>query len=346
MKEFPYTSFFSAHIRPVISEDKEPILSKIALAEIEKLIPNIDTAVNSDLLPVSMNSFVANRVNKNGDYVDGETAIAIAKYFVNKPINANHNRNTSLGVILTYGFSEFGTDKLLTEEQAKNLGKSPFNVVLGGVLWRLVNPKLVNFVEECGDYTSEHYMKISASWEVGFGNFGVGILPEGVKNTASANEILDESVVKNYSKSLKANGGDGKWGNDNIYRKILMPALPLGLGLTENPAGDVKGVIIGGEIEGPQLEESEAAEKVKKALNKPFRTPGGPKKFGVYVKNDKGNVVLVRFGDPNMDIKRDNPERRKNFRARHNCDQKKDKTTPGYWSCKMWSKKPVSDIAK
>ena len=75
--------------------------------------------------------------------------------------------------------------------------------------------------------------------------------------------------------------------------------------------------------------------KVK--LNKPFRTPDGPKKFSVYVKNEKGNVVKVNFGDPNMEIKKDNPARRKSFRARHKCD-----TAPGpkwkarYWSCKNW----------
>jgi len=88
------------------------------------------------------------------------------------------------------------------------------------------------------------------------------------------------------------------------------------------------------------------AAKEKKVLNKPFRTPKGPKKFSVYVKNDKGNVVKVNFGDPNMEIKRDDPARRKSFRARHKCD-----TNPGprwkakYWSCKMWqSKKSVSDM--
>ena len=64
------------------------------------------------------------------------------------------------------------------------------------------------------------------------------------------------------------------------------------------------------------------AEKRKKTLNKPFRTPSGPKKFSVYVKNEKGNVVKVNFGDPNMEIKRDDPNRRKNFRARHNCDNR------------------------
>lgn len=87
-----------------------------------------------------------------------------------------------------------------------------------------------------------------------------------------------------------------------------------------------------------------AAAKEKKALNKPFRTPGGPKKFSVYVKNDKGNVVKVNFGDPNMEIKRDDPNRRKNFRARHNCENPGPKWKARYWSCKMWSAKPVSKL--
>ena len=78
------------------------------------------------------------------------------------------------------------------------------------------------------------------------------------------------------------------------------------------------------------------AEKEKKTLNKPFRTPSGPKKFSVYVKNEKGNVVKVNFGDPNMEIKRDDPNRRKNFRARHNCDNPGPKTKARYWSCRQW----------
>lgn len=69
-------------------------------------------------------------------------------------------------------------------------------------------------------------------------------------------------------------------------------------------------------------------------LNKPMQ--GDTKKFKVYVKNAKGNVVKVNFGQKGMVIKKDNPEARKSFRARHKCDQKKEKTSPGYWSCKKW----------
>ena len=78
------------------------------------------------------------------------------------------------------------------------------------------------------------------------------------------------------------------------------------------------------------------ANKENKTLNKPFRTPKGPKKFSVYVKNEKGNVVKVNFGDPNMEIKRDDPARRKSFRARHNCDNPGPKTKARYWSCRQW----------
>jgi hypothetical protein len=91
-----------------------------------------------------------------------------------------------------------------------------------------------------------------------------------------------------------------------------------------------------------------ASEKNKgKTLNKPFRTPGGPKKFSVYVKNDKGNVVKVNFGDPDRSIKRDNPERRKNFRARHNCDSPGPKWKAKWWSCRNWEAgRTVSDNLK
>ena len=88
--------------------------------------------------------------------------------------------------------------------------------------------------------------------------------------------------------------------------------------------------------EGETLEEAEYQGR-KVTLNKPMK--GDVKKSKVYVKNKKGNVVKVNFGDPNMKIRKSNPEARKSFRARHNCADKMknpDKTTAGYWSCKAW----------
>ena len=89
-----------------------------------------------------------------------------------------------------------------------------------------------------------------------------------------------------------------------------------------------------------ELEEENEGKK----LNKPFLTPGGPKKRAVYVKNEKGNVIKVNFGDPNLSIKRDNPERRRSFRARHHCENPGPKTKARYWSCKYWSSTPVSKL--
>ena len=85
------------------------------------------------------------------------------------------------------------------------------------------------------------------------------------------------------------------------------------------------------ELEGIQEAEYQG-KKVK--LNDPIR--GGSKKFYVYVKNEKGNVIKLGFGDPNMEIKRDDPGRRANFRARHNCDNPGPKYKARYWSCYQW----------
>lgn len=91
------------------------------------------------------------------------------------------------------------------------------------------------------------------------------------------------------------------------------------------------------------VEPNELFEDDNVTLNKP--TKGDVKKYKVYVKNPKTNkIVKVNFGDPNMEIKRDNPKKKKSFRARHKCDTAKDKTTPRYWSCKFWSTKPVKEL--
>mgnify|MGYP003704659555 CR=1 FL=1 len=86
------------------------------------------------------------------------------------------------------------------------------------------------------------------------------------------------------------------------------------------------------ETEEDILEEAKHRGKNVK-LGKPFRTPGGPKKFAVYVRKPGGGIKKVTFGDPHLRIKNSNKKRAKSFRARHKCSEKKDRTTAGYWSC-------------
>jgi hypothetical protein len=80
---------------------------------------------------------------------------------------------------------------------------------------------------------------------------------------------------------------------------------------------------------------SKPIDKSKMKCNKPRRTPGASKKFVVKACKD-GKEKIVRFGDPDMKIKKSNPKRRKSFRARHKCDTANDKFSARYWSCKKW----------
>lgn len=146
-----------------------------------------------------------------------------------------------------------------------------------------------------------------------------------------------------FSKQISEAGKTGLW--DNIRKKKqkmgknYRPAKP---GSPDRPSKEA-------------WQKAQAAieltytEAEKKTLNKPFRLPSGSKKkFGVYVKSPKGNVVMVKFGDPNMEIKRDDPDRRKNFRARHQCDSNPGpKWKARYWSCRMWEGgKSVTQVTK
>ena len=90
-----------------------------------------------------------------------------------------------------------------------------------------------------------------------------------------------------------------------------------------------------GSVEILPIQESEYKGR-KVTLGKPFYTPDGPKKRSVYVKNSKGNVVKVNFGDPNMRIKKNSPSHRKSFRARHHCENPGPKWKSKFWSCRAW----------
>jgi hypothetical protein len=148
-------------------------------------------------------------------------------------------------------------------------------------------------------------------------------IPEEPEYVTLAEVFFDESELEEYDIAAKR---PGLW--ENIRRKKqregknYRPAKP---GDKDRPDKKAWEKAQGSEYQGRKV-----------TLNKPFRTPGGPKKFAVYVKNESGNVVIVRFGDPNMKIKKNIPARRKSFRARHNCDNPGPKWKARYWACKSW----------
>ena len=221
MKEFQYKTIFSSQIRAAVSEERDKYLALASLINVGDFIPDIDLENNVDLLPVAFNAFVANRVNKNGDVIDTETAIAIYENFLIKPINIEHDRSRVIGTILTSGFSEFGTDKSLTLEQVKGM-VGPFNVTLGGVIWKIVNDEIANFIEDSSDPTSENYLKVSASWELGFSDFNIILLKNDEKNIENGEVIADETKIKELQDHLRAFGGkEIVDDNTKAYRQVI-----------------------------------------------------------------------------------------------------------------------------
>jgi hypothetical protein len=264
MKEFKHKSIFSSEIKALISEETDKHLALAAIERIGEFVPDIDTEKNMDLLPIAFNAFVVNRANKNGDVIDTETALRVSKSFINKPINIEHGRDKVIGVILTVGYSEFGTDRPLTEEEVKD-SESPFNVALGGVLWKLVNRDIADLVEKAGDPSDEDYLKISASWELGFNQYQL-VITNGDRNIRSAEIVADEEKITELEKNLKAFGGTGILEDGrHVYRQVVGDVLPLGIGLTETPAADVKGVFVKKKKKKKEDYASDDAEQVVKS---------------------------------------------------------------------------------
>ncbi len=257
MENFPFQSIFSSEIKTLHSEDFDFNLALASLEKIGAFVPEVDSASNIDLLPIAFNACVANRVNRNNDVIDTKTAVEIYKNFINKPINIEHNREKIIGTILKAGFSEFGTDLPLTEEEVSKMD-GPFNITLGGVLWRVVNPRITKLVENSSDPSSEDYLSISTSWELGFSNYNLLLLDNNEKNIASAEVISEPDQIEKYKGYLKAFGGSGMIdGGKKIYRKIVDKVVPLGVGITETPAADVKGILAAKPNEGLSVQASE-----------------------------------------------------------------------------------------
>ena len=220
MIKFNYKSLFSSQVRVVVGEEKDRYLSQASLVEVRGFLPDVKD-YNTDLLPVAFSSFVANRINKNGDAVDTKRALALHEKFINKQINIEHNRKSIVGFITNVGFSEFGTDKPISVKKIKEMAEAndltPFNVVLGGLVWKVASSELVDLLQESNDPSSGSFLKVSASWEVGFSDFEIVILEAGEKNLENAEFIKDEDKIFEISHNLRGFGGDGTYEGKDIH---------------------------------------------------------------------------------------------------------------------------------
>jgi hypothetical protein len=256
MKDFKYSIRFEGIIvQAMVSSDEDKYLAVASVDQLKEYLPkNVDLDVNRDLMGVAFDAFVVNRGNKNGHIISTDVALAMVENFINKPFNIEHNRKVVVGVCTGYGFSEFGSSKPLTLEEVKAM-KDPFNVVLSGYVWKIVNPDFASELVESSDPSSNKYLSVSASWELGFNEFNVA---KGNKNLADATIIEKEEEIIELKDRLKVFGGNGYTEDGDIVLLNLQGSvLPLGIGFTNTPAAEVSGVVIS--YDKPQVEKESKA---------------------------------------------------------------------------------------
>jgi ribosomal protein L18E len=247
LEEYPFHIRFDSIQVKAVSMDKNDLqyIAKASADKLKNLLPkDFDFESSYDILGVAFNAYTPNLGNKNGHMISGEKGIAIAKSFKGKYINIEHERQNVVGCITDYSFSSFPDDQPIAEATARELATEGkvFNVVLSGIIWRAVNPDFADAVSESGDATSDKFGSISASWEVAFKEFNIA---KGSKYLKECEIIDEDQAVGELKGRLKTFGGNGADEEGNpVYLNLKgNTILSLGIGLTETPAAEVKGII-------------------------------------------------------------------------------------------------------
>ena len=226
--DYKYTTTFDSPLLACeISESS--LISKASLETLAPLVPkDINYEGNVDLLGVAFNAAVVNKFNKNGDGMDTATAVKYTNNFVHKPTNIEHDKQKVVGHIASAGYSRFGSNELLEVSEAEGL-KEPFNIALGAVLYKTVNPNFTELVEKSLNPDDSAFQKVSASWEVGFNDF---VLAVGSDLLSEARIVSDPNEIEELRGFLRSYGGSGKTDKgETINRLIMGDIYPLGIAI-------------------------------------------------------------------------------------------------------------------
>lgn len=259
--DYLYKTTFTTMAKIVSPSDSDRFIAKASLAPLKNVLPkDVYPEDNPDLLYFSANGAVAGLCNKNGDAIDGTTALEINSSAKNKYISTDHDREKVVGVILYPGLSKFGSNDIISEEEAKTLNE-PFNMCVAGILWKAINPMLSKYLINMGDSIGED--ALSLSWEIAFNSYDIGV---GSKNVFDAEKISQEDVrFATYNKFLRANKGEGIDGaGKDVFRIINNNPIILGYSIVPNPAGNVKGILPLGKTEDSENDASRAKIEVEK----------------------------------------------------------------------------------
>jgi hypothetical protein len=237
--KYKYTTHFDATIfasKEVKTFDEH---KKESLASLKDMAPTHYESKNVDLLAVAFDGAVINQFNANDDGISSSTAVGIKEQFVHKPINVEHDRSNIIGHITDVAFTDRSTHDYIWDDRARGKNE-PFNLTLGGFVYKMVNSDFYEELEESMDSSSTNFHSISASWEVGFNSFGIAVGSEELQHC----EIITNPIeVAKLAPNLRAFGGSGLTiDGKRIYRLILGEVFPLGMGFVKNPAADVRGI--------------------------------------------------------------------------------------------------------
>lgn len=294
---FKFTSHFESEIQAscVDGSCKMFNVSEASLESLKTLIPDdVELDKNIDLLAVAFNAAVVNKFNKNGDGIDTETALAIKDYFVHKPTNIEHQKNKVVGHIISSSFSKYGTNEIIEASELKD-ESGPFNIALGALVYKIVNPTFANMIEQSQE-DGEYKDIISASWEIGFNDYVIAV---GSDSLNEAEIISDEKQIEEFNQYLKAYDGEGKMEDGTpVFRLVIGDIYPLGIGFTTNPAADVKGVIMETDKQQDDKKNSASAERIH-IKNKSFYNKS-EKKISLLKENSVTNTNEITMDNQDL----------------------------------------------
>lgn len=306
--DFKYKTKFV--IKANIVDPSKEILdqAKASLNDLKSIFPqDIDPQTDPDLLYIIGNLAVAGVLNLNDDGLSIEESLSVFKKFEKKQVNLEHDRDKIVGFIVKSGLSEFGTDKPISEIEAKSQNK-PFNITVVIALWKVAsNAKdLCKFLLDNSNVNGNK--DLSLSFEVGFDAYQIIELMGDKSNFADAVKIIYpvSPEFSSYDACLKANDGSGKKNGNRVGRALCGRVLPLGAGIVTLPAAKVKGLLpvitkTSDDITktSDDINDQSKSNPFSPPSNKPFDVPAKMKILKLSAKKIEDFNVKYPFVNPN-----------------------------------------------
>lgn len=271
-KENKFRTEWKSNITTIKEEDFDKFkISKASMleeAQASSLIPeNFAPWDNIDIMPILMSIAVVNKFNDNDDAVPSMGAAKMLPRFPHKPINIEHQKNIIVGHLVRAGFAEY-EPAFSVGDPLDYINRSDSYYISGlGFVYRSVFPELAEAIVRASDPYDDTYNAYAASWEVAFSSYDVAVGDgELIKDTKIV--TAEDPEYQSLSAMLKFNGGSGKTHSGEKVRRVLRgEKIPVGLGLTENPAASVEGIYALASISNEKISENKQTDVTDNETN-------------------------------------------------------------------------------